>query len=1245
MFNQFASILFTSSLLKRATLSLLAVAVSVSVFAQGNCTLACNSNVQVSLDNQGKAVIEVGLIAPFAALSCPNDLSLTVFDPQNNPIPSQIDCSRLNQTLPVRVTNTASGNVCFGSVVVKDYLHPVLICPDKYMHCNGDSSVLVLGMPLFTDNCTQTNALTVSKSDQKIDLPCYTNINGQTVTAKIERTWLVSDISGNSSTCIEDIWLRRSTIADVTYPNNRDGFAGPFVTCGEDPNDLSITGQPLVHGRPLINGGDCELVANKTDQIVNVCQPAGYKIFRTWTVSDYCASTFTIHVQIIEVKDFTPPMMQQPPNITVGVEESICKAIVTLPQPTTTDDCSAVTVTPNWAYGTSFGPTPQVPIGTHVVTYTARDACNNSVSKTATVTVVDDKVPVAICKGNILLSLPSSGLTLIFPNSVDNGSYDACSQVTYGLSRDSVHFFPRDTIKCADVNDTIKMFLGITDAAGLKNTCYTYVYVRDQIKPVLNCPPSINITCLQNPTNLSITGQATATDNCSVQTFDYQDSILTNTCKIGTILRRWRAVDPSNNIQTCPQTITQTALSTIQVTFPSDITVSSCANPSMYQSSNTGSPTWTGLHCGIVTATQTDDIVNFSPPACFTIFRKWKVYDECIYQPNQPNTPGYWEKTQKISILDPIAPVIHAPASVTVNPDRPDCKADVLLQPATWTDCNAQVTILNNSLYSSANGANASGIYPVGVHLVVFTATDGCGNVSVASTIITVKDTKAPTAVCQSGLSFFVNTQGKVTINPSAINGGSSDFCTPQQQLVYSLNIDTFSCNSLGAQNITLFVRDLEFNTGSCQTYVLIKDNNNTCFAKTYIVSGAMIDYKGDKVNEIPVYITSNGKTDVAYSDALGKYIQDNVIEGLPCLVKPKHTENYINGVNVIDVLQIQRHILGLAPLGTAYQQLAADVNNSKSITSNDIVELRKLVLGAYDTFPKVHSWRFVPSGFTFTNPNNPFSSNVPDSILFNQLNSHHLDVNFVAIKMGDVNGSANTTDTRSGNEVTHLEVRDQIFAEGDKLQFTIQMTDWANFDAFQFDLNIDTTQLEILDIEYPDQLLINSQLVDIKPNRIAIAWDNSMKSASKIDTTLMIIHAQARRNGALNQALSLSESKRLQPIAFSLERDAESKIDLVFTPSANLTPFKLQFTKPWPNPSSSGIYLACQSSVQASSEIMITDLLGRVVAQLPWNLTRGQNIKQVDASVFPADGVYFYAIKVEGVAGYFDGKVLIVRE
>ena len=85
---------------------------------------------------------------------------------------------------------------------------------------------------------------------------------------------------------------------------------------------------------------------------------------------------------------------------------------------------------------------------------------------------------------------------------------------------------------------------------------------------------------------------------------------------------------------------------------------------------------------------------------------------------------------------------------------------------------------------------------------------------------------------------------------------------------------------------------------------------------------------------------------------------------------------------------------------------IAADVNNSRSISAMDIIQLRKLILGIDKKFSNNRSWRFVSTSYTFPNRLNPWLQSFPEYIFIaSWIRGQSAD--FVAIKIGDVNASA----------------------------------------------------------------------------------------------------------------------------------------------------------------------------------------------------------------------------------------------
>jgi len=111
----------------------------------------------------------------------------------------------------------------------------------------------------------------------------------------------------------------------------------------------------------------------------------------------------------------------------------------------------------------------------------------------------------------------------------------------------------------------------------------------------------------------------------------------------------------------------------------------------------------------------------------------------------------------------------------------------------------------------------------------------------------------------------------------------------------------------------------------------------------------------------------------IALTNADGKYLNVTCVYpyngvGLLSVLPNVSHPDPINGVNVLDLALISAHILGIAPLASPFQLVAADANNSGSVSTIDIVELRKLILGIYQELPNNSSWRYIPD-YCFLDP------------------------------------------------------------------------------------------------------------------------------------------------------------------------------------------------------------------------------------------------------------------------------------
>ena len=82
---------------------------------------------------------------------------------------------------------------------------------------------------------------------------------------------------------------------------------------------------------------------------------------------------------------------------------------------------------------------------------------------------------------------------------------------------------------------------------------------------------------------------------------------------------------------------------------------------------------------------------------------------------------------------------------------------------------------------------------------------------------------------------------------------------------------------------------------------------------------------------------------------------------------------------------------------------LAGDVNGSSSVSTADILLIRRLVLAITTNFPS-GLWRFVPADYQFADPQAPWGA--PGARNYTNLVGDLAGQDFLAMKLGDVNNS-----------------------------------------------------------------------------------------------------------------------------------------------------------------------------------------------------------------------------------------------
>lgn len=566
-----------------------------------------------------------------------------------------------------------------------------------------------------------------------------------------------------------------------------------------------------------------------------------------------------------------------------------------------------------------------------------------------------------------------------------------------------------------------------------------------------------------------------------------------------------------------------------------------------------------------------------------------------------------------------------------------------------------ETSVQNNLLHAAVKWTTTenSGQYylpelPYGNHKIKWIVQDGCGNETVKEYNFTVRDCKPPSPVCINGLSVNLMPNQTISIWASDLLQYADDNCTPVNALQLGIRKSggtntfpadgggnpmvqvTFNCAELGNQLVDLWVRDLSGNAGYCQTYVLVQDNMGNCPVITGKATGNLSTETQSGLNNGIVELSGVSNLIPAFSyfsasDTAGNFKFFEVPYSSDFSITPYKDDDPMNGVSTYDLALISRHVLGVEAFSSPYKMIAADANKSGSITSFDIIELRKMILGVYTTLPSNTSWRFVDKDYVFPNSANPFQAEFPEYRNTVNYQSDLSGADFVAVKVGDVNGNAVpnalvASDDRNQG-VALFTMEDQLLRSGEVATVTINAT--SLLEGFQMTLNF--KDLELLDV-IPGPDMRAEQFALFQPEHaITASWFGGAAMPAFSVRVRALKALQLRDCIAVSNRITRSE-------AYPRATDGTHKHDIVLqfkdgeTNHESGVGFELYQNQP--NPFSDNTRICFYLPENDVVTLSISDGTGKLVYQQVVQCTKGAQSFVIDRKDLGAAGIWYYTLK-----------------
>jgi len=487
----------------------------------------------------------------------------------------------------------------------------------------------------------------------------------------------------------------------------------------------------------------------------------------------------------------------------------------------------------------------------------------------------------------------------------------------------------------------------------------------------------------------------------------------------------------------------------------------------------------------------------------------------------------------------------------------------------------------------------------------------------------------------QYGLYYF-NPETGAKSNRAKYEAGLADAWDPERNTAG--RIYTWPNNDDGPPasiEITIYVWDKFALNEDCDdgnydytTIDLTIDNNGTdCGQSGAMVATGLLNQvkSGEGIDGVVVGIDGIGSEYPKYVTGHGNYAFTGLTQG-DYEVSASKNDDYGNGVSTLDLILIQKHLLGIKPFDNVYDYIAADGNGNGTISAADLFELRKLVLGVSSELSIGKSWIFIDENYEFQNLNSPWQELSQAELIELTLIQDSYNNNFHGIKVGDVNGSAKANinsqiiEGRSDNKIS-LVIDDMNIEKEETIEIAVLAQDLVQISGAQFTLNV--TGLEYAGVVAGAMNVTDNNFGLVNDGTITFSWNKTETMDIQSGEILFSLKLHSNVDGRLSDMFVLNST--VTPAEAYTTADLEiSPIELKFRGNER---FEFALYQNEPNPFSEETMIGFSLPVASEYTLSIMDVTGRVLTVIQDQGAKGMNTVNVSSQKLPA-GVLYYQLE-----------------
>lgn len=404
-------------------------------------------------------------------------------------------------------------------------------------------------------------------------------------------------------------------------------------------------------------------------------------------------------------------------------------------------------------------------------------------------------------------------------------------------------------------------------------------------------------------------------------------------------------------------------------------------------------------------------------------------------------------------------------------------------------------------------------------------------------------------------------------------------------------------------------------------------------------IFGHLKDWRGNPIEGINVVVGDQQFTSLhtgrfEFSDAL---VQDETTFRMEFEVTPKA------GISIADIIRLQQHLSGEKPFDQPFQWIAADLNDSGTIDKTDLT-LLKDVLDGNSTAASI---KFVQAALLKSSDR--YKKKIPKANAINTT-KRAIEVDFVAIKLGDIDGSFTLnedipTNILPSEKTMTIRVLNKSIKAGENYVIPFSTGDFAKLSAYQTSLMVE--KAAIVDLQNTFRNLPGLVLKQASEEVILVHWINDNLSVPVVlnqenealthesATDILKIEIKPNKDGLISDFITLLD----QPVPTEAYDKDGSKmaIQLVFQKAPEVEG-QLELYQNRPNPFRETTTINYFLPKDSPITLILKDESGEIITQYEEEGKEGFNAFTVSGKNVPKGLIYY---EISSKYGTYSKKML----